>query len=233
MEETSEEAHQALLSIVEQQLGNYPSNVIQTVANEVLLALQCYQNTENPIDKKAEIDKLMMNQIPDHLFDEMLLIAQRITHCSYNRETPTGFYQPTTEETRVAYKLLLNVVEDRLRDKPQIVHCVVAHEVLLILNNDSIKDQSSTRRDTIDSLLNGVSDETFDLLVFIGTLIRDFKGRWDNDVQITIPSSELEGISTIGGSNLVDSQSKKTKGFGWIKNKWSHVINGFKNQQCW
>ncbi|KAK9161583.1 hypothetical protein Syun_007924 [Stephania yunnanensis] len=77
-EEGTEKAHQQLLTLVEHRLGEFPSMVIQGIADIVLWILKSNDKFNNPIDKRVEIEKVL-DKITDQVFQQMLDIAQSIT----------------------------------------------------------------------------------------------------------------------------------------------------------
>ncbi|KAF5189262.1 hypothetical protein FRX31_021149 [Thalictrum thalictroides] len=178
------EAYQALITMIESQSkANLPRAVLCGVADEVLGVLKS-KNISNPMEKKIEIERIMY-PIPDFVFNELVKIARRIT--DYYVVQPVsksddrivlfvpeeGFYQPKSEDTCTAYKLLLDTIRENLgSDQPQIVQCVVAHEILVILKDVDITNY--VKKEKMESFLNYVSDDTFDLLVFIADLVKDF-----------------------------------------------------------
>lgn len=69
-------AYEAMLSIIQQQLGGQPLNIVSAAADEILAVLK-NESVKTP-DKKKEIEKLL-NPIPNHVFDQLVSIGRLIT----------------------------------------------------------------------------------------------------------------------------------------------------------
>ncbi|KAH7681139.1 RNA helicase protein [Dioscorea alata] len=69
-------AYEALLSVIQQQFGGQPQDVLSGAADEVLSVLK-NEKFKNP-DKKKEIEKLL-NPISNQLFDQLVSIGRLIT----------------------------------------------------------------------------------------------------------------------------------------------------------
>ncbi|EPS64394.1 hypothetical protein M569_10384, partial [Genlisea aurea] len=69
-------AYEAMLSVIQQQLGGQPLNIVSGAADEILAVLK-NENLKNP-DKKKEIEKLL-NPIPGSMFDQLVSIGRLIT----------------------------------------------------------------------------------------------------------------------------------------------------------
>lgn len=69
-------AYEAMLSVIQQQLGGQPLNIVSGAADEILAVLK-NDAVKNP-DKKKEIEKLL-NTIPNHVFDQLVSIGKLIT----------------------------------------------------------------------------------------------------------------------------------------------------------
>ncbi|CAK9183443.1 unnamed protein product [Ilex paraguariensis] len=69
-------AYEAMLSVIQQQLGGQPLNIVSGAADEILAVLK-NDTIKNP-DKKKEIEKLL-NPIPSHIFDQLVSIGRLIT----------------------------------------------------------------------------------------------------------------------------------------------------------
>ncbi|KAK8597890.1 hypothetical protein V6N13_095285 [Hibiscus sabdariffa] len=70
--------YEAMLSLIQQQLGGQPLNIVTGAADEILDVLK-NEGIENP-DKKKEIEKLL-NPIPRQVFDQLVSIGKLITDC--------------------------------------------------------------------------------------------------------------------------------------------------------
>lgn len=81
-------------------------------------------------------------------------------------------YRPKTQETRQTYEVMLSFIQEALGDQPRDILCGAADEILAVLKNDKLKDRE--RKRDIDSLLGGVTEERFALLVNLGKKITDF-----------------------------------------------------------
>ncbi|KAK6148524.1 hypothetical protein DH2020_019436 [Rehmannia glutinosa] len=69
-------AYEAMLSVIQQQLGGQPLNIVSGAADEILAVLK-NDTIKNP-DKKKEIEKLL-NPIPGPTFDQLVSIGRLIT----------------------------------------------------------------------------------------------------------------------------------------------------------
>ncbi|GER32011.1 U5 small nuclear ribonucleoprotein helicase [Striga asiatica] len=69
-------AYEAMLSVIQQQLGGQPLNIVSGAADEILAVLK-NDNIKNP-DKKKEIEKLL-NPISAPTFDQLVSIGRLIT----------------------------------------------------------------------------------------------------------------------------------------------------------
>ncbi|KAF8377551.1 hypothetical protein HHK36_030933 [Tetracentron sinense] len=69
-------AYEAMLSVIQQQLGGQPLNIVSGAADEILSVLKndIFKNPE----KKKEIEKLL-NPIPNQIFDQLVSIGRLIT----------------------------------------------------------------------------------------------------------------------------------------------------------
>ncbi|KAF6166288.1 hypothetical protein GIB67_008716 [Kingdonia uniflora] len=184
------EAYQALLSIIADYARGSPPVVMYSLADEVLSVLKS-PNLWNIIDKKSEIDNLISPRVPMsyHIFEQLVLIGHNITNyvSDHLDEYSSGtnmmdglfnpekeFYQPRTEHTLMIYKMLLNIVDNQLGFQQCDTGCFIANEVLAILKNKNI-DNVNIKRDSIEKLLSWISDETFDMLMYIERGITDYQ----------------------------------------------------------
>uniref|UniRef100_A0A1J3DRP2 RNA helicase n=1 Tax=Noccaea caerulescens TaxID=107243 RepID=A0A1J3DRP2_NOCCA len=69
-------AYEAMLSLIQQQLGGQPLNIVSGAADEILAVLK-NETVRNP-EKKMEIEKLL-NPIPIQVFDQLVSIGKLIT----------------------------------------------------------------------------------------------------------------------------------------------------------
>ncbi|KAK1566906.1 hypothetical protein Q3G72_005877 [Acer saccharum] len=69
-------AYEAMLSVIQQQLGGQPLNIVSAAADEILAVLK-NDVFKNP-DKKKEIKKLL-NPIPNNVFDQLVAMGKLIT----------------------------------------------------------------------------------------------------------------------------------------------------------
>lgn len=81
-------------------------------------------------------------------------------------------YRPKTQETRQTYEVLLSFIQEALGDQPRDILCGAADEVLSVLKNDRLKEREKKKE--TESLLGGLADERFALLVNLGKKITDF-----------------------------------------------------------
>ncbi|KAK7324395.1 hypothetical protein VNO77_27931 [Canavalia gladiata] len=69
-------AYEALLSVIQHQLGGQPLSIVSAAADEILAVLK-NDTVKNP-DKKKDIEKLL-NPIANHVFDQLVSIGKLIT----------------------------------------------------------------------------------------------------------------------------------------------------------
>ncbi|XP_057451214.1 DExH-box ATP-dependent RNA helicase DExH12-like [Lotus japonicus] len=80
-------AYEAMLSVIQQQLGGQPLSIVSGAADEILAVLKndVFKNSE----KKKEIEKLL-NHIPDNVFDQMVSIGKLITDFQEAGDAPAA-----------------------------------------------------------------------------------------------------------------------------------------------
>mmetsp|Transcript_35927 Transcript_35927/g.58074 ORF Transcript_35927/g.58074 Transcript_35927/m.58074 type:complete len:2158 (+) Transcript_35927:72-6545(+) len=83
-----------------------------------------------------------------------------------------GVYKPKTKETKAAYELMLNFIQQQLGDQPQDILRGAADEVLATLKNDKLKDLEKKRE--IEKLVNTITPEKFSTLIGVGKRITDY-----------------------------------------------------------
>ncbi|GAB2210389.1 hypothetical protein Droror1_Dr00015655 [Drosera rotundifolia] len=69
-------AYEAMLSVIQQQLGGQPLSIVSAAADEILAVLK--NDVVKNVDKKKEIEKLL-NPIPGQVFDQLVSIGRLIT----------------------------------------------------------------------------------------------------------------------------------------------------------
>ncbi|BAT93289.1 hypothetical protein LR48_Vigan05g019500 [Vigna angularis] len=69
-------AYEAMLSVIQHQLGGQPLSIVSAAADEILAVLK--NDTLKNTDKKKDIEKLL-NPIPNHVFDQLVSIGKLIT----------------------------------------------------------------------------------------------------------------------------------------------------------
>ncbi|CAK8540099.1 unnamed protein product [Lathyrus sativus] len=69
-------AYEAMLSVIQQQLGGQPLSIVSGAADEILAVLK--NDTLKNLDKKKDIEKLL-NPIPNNVFDQLVSIGKLIT----------------------------------------------------------------------------------------------------------------------------------------------------------
>ena len=106
-------------------------------------------------------------------------------------------YRPKTQETRQKYEVLLSSIQEALGDQPRDVLCGAADEVLGVLKNDKMKEKE--RRREIESLLGGIPDERYALLVNLGKKISDWGA--DEKMQTDETIDETYGINVQFGES--------------------------------
>ncbi|XP_027343786.1 DExH-box ATP-dependent RNA helicase DExH12 [Abrus precatorius] len=80
-------AYEALLSVIQNQLGGQPLSIVSAAADEILAVLK-NDVVKNP-DKKKEIEKLL-NPIANHVFDQLVSIGKLITDFQEATDAPNG-----------------------------------------------------------------------------------------------------------------------------------------------
>ncbi|XP_028784629.1 DExH-box ATP-dependent RNA helicase DExH12 [Neltuma alba] len=78
-------AYEAMLSVIQQQLGGQPLSIVSGAADEILGVLK-NETIKNP-DKKKEIEKLL-NPIPNPIFDQLVSIGRLITDYQEGGDAP-------------------------------------------------------------------------------------------------------------------------------------------------
>ncbi|XP_014500879.1 DExH-box ATP-dependent RNA helicase DExH12 [Vigna radiata var. radiata] len=69
-------AYEAMLSVIQHQLGGQPLSIVSAAADEILAVLK--NDSLKNTDKKKDIEKLL-NPIPNHVFDQLVSIGKLIT----------------------------------------------------------------------------------------------------------------------------------------------------------
>ncbi|KAJ6970752.1 hypothetical protein NC653_035127 [Populus alba x Populus x berolinensis] len=69
-------AYEAMLSVIQQQLGGQPLNIVSAAADEILAVLK--NESVRTQDKRKEIEKLL-NPIPNNMFEQVVSIGRLIT----------------------------------------------------------------------------------------------------------------------------------------------------------
>src|SRR4051812_12829923 len=93
-----------------------------------------------------------------------------------------GVYKPKTEQSRLAFDVLLSFMQESLGDQPREVLYGAADEVLRVLKREKVKEGEKRRE--VESLLEKISDERFADMVGVAKQIHDFN-----------PDEEEQGIS--------------------------------------
>ncbi|KAK9136735.1 hypothetical protein Sjap_007329 [Stephania japonica] len=190
-----------LRNIVEHRLGAFRPIVIVVVTDIVLWILKSDHRFKTPIEKRVEVEKLL-NPIADQVFEQMLLITQRVNDYQVRFKPHDG--QPITiipKECMVVYNLLIRVY--RNGD----AHQKKAFEMLLILmTNKSFKIQ----RDKIRNLFDEISDpDDCDLLMFIITkLFPNFVRHWE-DVAFRVIPAVMNALNLTGYGGYEESEDLK------------------------
>ncbi|ESW21254.1 hypothetical protein PHAVU_005G055300 [Phaseolus vulgaris] len=80
-------AYEAMLSVIQHQLGGQPLSIVSAAADEILAVLKndVLKNT----DKKKDIEKLL-NPIANHVFDQLVSIGKLITDFQEAADVPNG-----------------------------------------------------------------------------------------------------------------------------------------------
>ncbi|QCD95970.1 DExH-box ATP-dependent RNA helicase DExH12 [Vigna unguiculata] len=80
-------AYEAMLSVIQHQLGGQPLSIVSAAADEILAVLK--NDTLKNTDKKKDIEKLL-NPIPNHVFDQLVSIGKLITDFQEAADVPNG-----------------------------------------------------------------------------------------------------------------------------------------------
>nr|CAB3445259.1 unnamed protein product [Digitaria exilis] len=118
-------AYEALLSLIQQQLGGQPLDVLAGAADEVLSTLK-NDKIKNP-DKKKDIEQLL-NPIPNQLFDQLVSIGKLITDfqdpaAADGAGAPSGDAMDTTLDDDVGVAVEFEESdEDEESDFDQVTH---------------------------------------------------------------------------------------------------------------
>ncbi|CAK9325161.1 unnamed protein product [Citrullus colocynthis] len=111
---------------------------------------------------------------------------------------------PKTKQTRSAYEVMLNVIQQQLGGEPLSIVSGAADEILAVLKDDSFKNPDKKKE--IEKLLNPIPNHVFDQLVSIGRLITDYPdgsdaagpvsanrdGALDDDIGVAVEFEENE-----------------------------------------
>ncbi|XP_071692835.1 DExH-box ATP-dependent RNA helicase DExH12-like [Rutidosis leptorrhynchoides] len=89
-------AYEAMLSVIQQQLGGQPLNIVSGAADEILAVLK-NDTLKNP-EKKKDIEKLL-NPIPNQVFDQLVSIGRLITDFQDASGDGTGSNAARGEDT--------------------------------------------------------------------------------------------------------------------------------------
>ena len=95
-------------------------------------------------------------------------------------------YRPKTAETKQTYEVLLSFIQEALGDQPRDVICGAVDEVLSVLKNEKLKDKEKKKE--TESLLGGLPEERFALLVNLGKKISD----WGQDEKVVASEEQVD-----------------------------------------
>ncbi|RMX47508.1 hypothetical protein pdam_00002126 [Pocillopora damicornis] len=127
-----------------------------------------YQRTKPPVseEKKAKRQKMMEKEDFTKSKTSSSLLSDESSDLAGVR------YRPKTRETKSTYEVLLSFIQAAIGDQPRDILCGAADEVLIALKDDKLKDKE--RQKEIVSLLGGMPDERYALLVNLGKKITDY-----------------------------------------------------------
>jgi pre-mRNA-splicing helicase BRR2 len=119
-------------------------------------------------------------------------------------------YRPKTKETRATYEILLSFIQQHLGDQPRDILCGAAEEVLSTLKDDHISDKE--KKTEVISLLGGMREEQYAMLVSLGRKITDFgsdkkegtllgEDTIDESYGVAVVFHDDEGGETKGGTD--------------------------------
>ncbi|XP_034244320.1 putative U5 small nuclear ribonucleoprotein 200 kDa helicase isoform X2 [Thrips palmi] len=118
-------------------------------------------------------------------------------------------YRPKTQETRQTYEVLLSFIQEALGDQPRDILCGAADEVLTVLKNDKLKEKEKKKE--TESLLGGLAEERFALLVNLGKKITDFGAK--EEIHIAEENiDEAYGINVQFGESDDEEDNENTYG---------------------
>jgi pre-mRNA-splicing helicase BRR2 len=84
-----------------------------------------------------------------------------------------GIYKPRTQETRNTFEVFLSLIQEVIGDQPREILHGSAHEILLILKSDSVRENE--RKKEVESLFSTkLTEERFALLSNLSKKITDF-----------------------------------------------------------
>lgn len=92
----------------------------------------------------------------------------------------TGIYKPRTQETRNTFEVFLSLTQEIIGDQPREILHGSAHEILLILKSDSIRDKEK-KKEVEDLFSTKLAEERFALLANLSRKITDFTPEDEDD----------------------------------------------------
>jgi hypothetical protein len=85
----------------------------------------------------------------------------------------TGVYKPRTQETRNTFEIFLSLLQEIIGDQPREILHGSAHEILLILKSDSVREKEKKKE--VEELFSAkLTEERFALLSNLSRKITDF-----------------------------------------------------------
>jgi len=101
----------------------------------------------------------------------------------------TGVYKPRTQETRNTFEIFLSLLQEIIGDQPREILHGSAHEILLILKSDSVREKEKKKE--VEELFSAkLTEERFALLSNLSRKITDFNPE-DVDDKRDLVSSQI------------------------------------------
>ncbi|XP_070055782.1 DExH-box ATP-dependent RNA helicase DExH12-like [Nicotiana tomentosiformis] len=105
-------AYEAMLSLIQQQLGGQPLNIVTAAADEILAVLKNDYFTNS--DKKKDLIENLLNSVSNEVFDQLVSIGRLIT--DYQGDGDGDGYAPLDDDVGVAVQFEENEEEEEESD---------------------------------------------------------------------------------------------------------------------
>lgn len=97
----------------------------------------------------------------------------------------SGIYKPRTQETRNTFEVFLSLIQDVIGDQSREILHGSAHEILLILKSDAIREKEK-KKEVEDLFASKLTEERFALLTNLSKKITDFNPEDEEDKRETV-----------------------------------------------